>query len=70
MLACPTPNEGALDRIVRAVLGITVIAAAWLSLAGTWQIITGVVGIVIFLTGVVGYCHLYTLLGISTVKRR
>jgi len=60
-------NESNLDRIIRTILGIALLA---LSISGT---VTGglgiafiVVGAIALLTGVVGICPLYMLLKIKT----
>ena len=55
-------NEGRLDRAVRVVAGITLIALTLTGTIGTW----GWVGIVPLATGAVGLCPLYSLLGLST----
>lgn len=57
-------NEGKADRIVRAVAGIAIIAAG--VQYGSWW---GAVGIVPLLTSAMGWCPLYTLLGVNTCKR-
>ena len=59
-------NEGAVDRTVRVVLGVGLLS---LSLVGpqTWW---GLVGLVPLLTGVLGYCPAYGLVGLSTCPVR
>jgi hypothetical protein len=60
-------NESGIDRIIRAVLGILLIALAASSVvAGALGIVFWVVGIVALLTGIVGFCPLYALLKIRT----
>lgn len=60
-------NESGIDRIIRVMLGIVLIALAWGSVVtgglGTVLIILGVVAL---LTGVVGFCPLYALLKVRT----
>jgi len=55
-------NEGTIDRVVRIVLGLGLLA---LGVVGpqTWW---GLIGVVPLLTGIVGSCPLYTLMGIRT----
>lgn len=55
-------NEGTLDRAARVVLGLGVLS---LTVVGP-QTLWGLVGLVPLLTGIVGSCPLYTVLGIST----
>ena len=55
-------NEHTLDRILRIVVGLGLLA---LTVAGP-QTPWGYVGLVPLVTGLVGSCPLYTLLGLST----
>jgi hypothetical protein len=57
-----TKNEGTLDRTLRVVAGITLIALAWSGTIGAW----GWIGLVPLATGAVGWCPLYSMLGIRT----
>jgi hypothetical protein len=55
-------NEGSLDRTVRIVVGLGLIAAAATGTVGAWAY----VGVIPVITGSLGWCPLYTLLGVST----
>ncbi len=55
-------NEHTIERIARTVLGAGLLAAAVMGTLGPWAYI----GVVPLLTGIVGSCPIYTLLGIST----
>lgn len=59
-------NEGTVDRALRIVLGLGLLGVA-LTGRGAW----GFIGVVPLLTGALGTCPLYSILGISTcpVKR-
>ncbi len=57
-------NIGKTDKMIRIVLGVVLIAVG-LYYKSWW----GIVGIIPLLTAGIGYCHLYTLLGISTCKK-
>ncbi len=57
-----TTNESPIDRVLRVVLGIVLLAFVIVGPKTMW----GLVGIVPLLTGLVGFCPLYRLLGIST----
>ncbi len=62
-------NESLLDRIIRVVLGLVLVVIAYLGVVtGTWQWVAYVVGAILLLTGVVGFCPLYTLFGFQTKK--
>lgn len=55
-------NEGTLDRAVRIAIGIALLS---LTVAGP-RTMLGLVGIVPIVTGLVGFCPLYRLMGVST----
>jgi hypothetical protein len=55
-------NVGGIDKILRIVAGIALIAMAATNVIGLW----GYIGIVPLLTGLIGWCPAYTLLGIKT----
>lgn len=61
-----TANEGGLDRGIRVVAGLVALGLAFMSLSGIWQIAAIVVGLVLLVTGAVGVCPLYAVLGINT----
>lgn len=65
------PNEGKVDRIIRVVLGLGLITGGFFT-AGTVQIVLWVLGAVSLITGAIGFCGLYALLGINTcgIKKR
>jgi Protein of unknown function (DUF2892) len=55
-------NEGGLDRALRIIAGLVLIALAGTGTVGVW----GYIGLVPLATGLMGWCPLYTLLGINT----
>jgi hypothetical protein len=59
-------NEGTLDRAIRVILGLSLLS---LTVAGPHTLL-GLVGIVPVLTGIVGFCPLYRLIGVSTCPAR
>lgn len=63
-------NEGSIDRVIRVVVGVVLLAAAWFSLGlGTGEllgIIAAIVGAVLLITGLVGVCPAYCVLGLRT----
>jgi len=61
-------NEGTVDRTVRVLAGLALIALSATQTIGLW----GYIGIVPLLTGALGMCPLYSVLGINTcpVSRR
>lgn len=55
-------NEGTTDRIIRVVIGIAILS---LTITGP-QSMWGLVGLVPLITGLVGFCPLYKILGLNT----
>lgn len=56
------PNVGKIDRIIRIVIGLAIISQVFTGLHTLW----GWIGIIPLLTGLIGWCGLYTVLGIRT----
>ena len=57
-----TKNVGGVDRILRIVVGLALIAAAAAGTIGVW----GYIGLVPLATGLMGWCPPYGLIGFST----
>lgn len=57
-----TVNEGLVDRAIRIVLGIALISLVFVGPQTRW----GLIGLVPLATGLVGFCPLYRLIGLST----
>lgn len=55
-------NEGGADRAIRVVVGLALIALAATHVVGVW----GYIGVVPVLTGLIGICPAYSLLGMNT----
>ncbi|MCA2010517.1 DUF2892 domain-containing protein [Cereibacter sphaeroides] len=62
-------NEGSLDRILRVIVGLALLAGYFVfpDAAYRWAFLIGVVPLV---TGLVGTCPLYSILGINTCGLR
>lgn len=59
-------NEGTVDRAIRVILGIALLITGFAVIGGTGGTIVGIVGLVPLLTGLAGWCPLYTLFGFKT----
>ncbi|HPF21954.1 MAG TPA: DUF2892 domain-containing protein [Hyphomonas sp.] len=57
-------NEGTIDRVLRVIVGLVLIAIVFVGPKTP----LGWIGLVPLLTGLAGTCPLYSLLGISTCK--
>ena len=61
-----TKNVGGIDRILRIVVGLALIAAAATGTIGVW----GYIGVVALGTGLMGWCPPYALLGFNTCSMK
>ena len=61
-----TKNVGGIDRILRIAIGLALIAAAATGTIGLW----GYIGALPLVTGLIGWCPPYAMLGISTCKTK
>jgi hypothetical protein len=59
-----TTNVGTIDRALRIVAGLALIALAFTGTIGVW----GYIGVVPLATALMGWCPAYSLLGIKTCK--
>ena len=57
-------NMGGVERIIRIVVGIGILSLAFVGPQSPWAYL----GLLPLITGLVGWCPPYALLGISTVK--
>ncbi len=55
-------NEGTVDRILRVLVGIIVLSLAFVGPKTPWAYL----GVIPLLTGAIGFCPLYAILGINT----
>lgn len=63
----PFTNEAAWDRGVRVLLGVVLLGLGWSgTVVGAMGVFLKVFGILPLVTGLAGWCPLYTALGIRT----
>ncbi|WP_106751930.1 YgaP family membrane protein [Pannonibacter carbonis] len=61
-------NMGSIDRLLRVILGLALLAFAFFGPADiAWKWV-GYIGVVPLLTAAIGWCPAYTILGIKTCK--
>ncbi len=58
-------NEGTVDRALRIIVGVALLAMFFMYPAASWRY-WALIGIVPLITGLVGSCPLYSMLGMST----
>nr|WP_294861279.1 DUF2892 domain-containing protein [uncultured Fluviicola sp.] len=63
-------NMHTIDRVIRILLSLVIVTLYFSGhLTGTLAIIALVVAVIFTLTSLIGFCPLYSLLGISTRKK-
>lgn len=64
-----TKNVGAVDRAVRLVIGIALLALAFLHVVtGTMAIVAYIAGAVALVTGFVRFCPVWSIFGVNTCQ--
>lgn len=58
-------NEGTIDRAVRVVLGIVLLSLVFVGP----KTLFGLIGLIPLITGLVGMCPLYRIVGLSTCSK-
>jgi len=64
-----TKNVGSADRILRAVIGVVLIAVFFMYPDLGWRWVALVVGLIALFTAVMSSCLLYRIFGMSTSKK-
>jgi hypothetical protein len=63
-------NESNVDRITRVVAAVVLLFLGFGgALSGALAVVAEVLGVVMLLTGAVGFCPLYALFNLSTLKK-
>ena len=60
-----TKNVGGIDRVLRAIVGVTVIA--WGVMTNNWL---GTIGAIPLITALIGWCPAYPILGFSSCAKK
>ena len=62
-------NESPVDRIIRVIVGVTLIALGLLGVvSGVWMWVAYILSAILLVTGIVGFCPLYSLFKFSTTR--
>lgn len=59
-------NEGTADRLIRVVVGLAILSLVFVGPKTAW----GYLGLIPLVTGLVGHCPLYRMIGLSTCAIR
>ena len=62
-----TKNVGGIDQTIRIVLGVGAIGLAFIGDLPSWGVVaSGIGGVIALVTGSLGYCPVWSLLGMNT----
>ena len=64
-----TTNVGSIDRVLRILVGLALVVWALGYIPNVAPSALGWIGLVPLLTGLFGYCPVYSLIGLNTCKR-
>ena len=59
---------GTVDRAIRFIIGIVMMIVGFAVMSGAGAIVVGVIGVVLFVTSVIGWCPLYVPFRFNTHK--
>jgi len=63
-------NVGMIDRVIRIILGITLLYLFVVNMvAAPWSYLVALIGLILLVTGVIGTCPLYSILGMNTLGK-
>ncbi len=64
-------NVGMIDRVIRIILGIILLYLFVVNMvAAPWSYLVALIGLIMLVTGVIGTCPLYSMLGMNTLSKK
>jgi hypothetical protein len=64
-------NVGMIDRVVRIILGIVLLIVVVMKMVpAPWSYLVALIGLIALVTGAVGTCALYSILGMDTLPKK
>jgi hypothetical protein len=71
MMKIGEKNVGMIDRVVRIILGIALLALFALNMVATpWSYLVLLIAVILLVTGAAGTCPLYSLIGMNTAGKK
>jgi uncharacterized membrane protein len=61
-------NLGVVDRLIRGVVGVTLLAVGLFLVKGAIGVVLALLGAILLFSGTVGFCHVYKVFHIHTSK--
>ena len=64
-------NVGMIDRVIRIIFGIVLLYLFAVNMvAAPWSYLVALIGLILLVTGVVGTCLLYSMIGMNTLGKK
>jgi hypothetical protein len=71
MMKIGEKNVGMIDRVIRIILGIILMYLfVGNMVAAPWSYLVVLIGLILLVTGIVGTCPLYSVLGMNTIGKK
>ncbi|MDO9509963.1 MAG: DUF2892 domain-containing protein [Candidatus Magasanikbacteria bacterium] len=62
-------NEGTLDRVIRFIVALNLLGWAYFGFTGASAVICYILGGIALFTSLTGFCIIYPIFGINTIKK-
>jgi hypothetical protein len=71
MMEIGKKNVGMIDRVIRIILWVILLYLFAANMIATpWSYLVGLIGLIMIMTGAVGTCPLYSILGMNTLSKK
>ena len=71
MMKIGEKNVGMIDRVIRIIFGIVLLYLFAVNMvAAPWSYLVALIGLILLVTGVVGTCPLYSMIGMNTMSKK
>ncbi len=71
MMKIGEKNVGMIDRVIRIIFGIILIYLfVGNMVVAPWSYLVALIGLILLVTGIVGTCALYSILGMNTLGKK
>ena len=71
MMKIGEKNVGMIDRVIRIIFGIILMyLLVGNMVAAPWSYLVALIGLILLVTGIVGTCPLYSILGMNTLGKK
>ncbi len=64
-------NVGMIDRVIRIILGIILLYLFVVNMVvAPWSYLVALIGLILLVTGIIGSCPLYSMIGMNTLGKK